>query len=36
MCDQAHFSRTFRRIVGTNPATWRRRFILGQASVQDV
>jgi AraC family transcriptional regulator len=26
MCDQAHFSRTFRRIVGTNPATWRRRF----------
>lgn len=28
MCDQPHFSRTFRRIVGTNPATWRRQFIL--------
>jgi AraC family transcriptional regulator len=26
MCDQAHFSRTFRRIVGTNPSVWRRRF----------
>jgi AraC family transcriptional regulator len=24
MCDQAHFSRTFRRVVGTNPTTWRR------------
>jgi AraC family transcriptional regulator len=26
MCDQAHFSRTFRRVVGTNPGIWRRRF----------
>jgi AraC family transcriptional regulator len=25
MCDQAHFSRTFRRIVGTNPMAWRRQ-----------
>jgi AraC family transcriptional regulator len=25
MCDQAHFSRTFRRVIGINPATWRRR-----------
>jgi AraC family transcriptional regulator len=27
MCDQAHFSRTFRRIVGTNPGAWRRQFL---------
>ena len=26
MCDQAHFSRVFRRIVGANPAAWRRQF----------
>jgi AraC family transcriptional regulator len=32
MCDQAHFSRTFRRIVGTNPMAWRRQFLLGPAS----
>jgi AraC family transcriptional regulator len=31
MCDQAHFSRTFRRIVGTNPMSWRRQFLLSPA-----
>ena len=28
MCDQAHFSHTFRRIVGTNPTVWRRQLRL--------
>ena len=32
MCDQAHFSRTFRRIVGINPRAWRRQFPLGPPS----
>ena len=27
MCDQAHFSRTFRRIVGANPSVCRRQFL---------
>ena len=26
LCDQAHFSRMFRRIVGLSPLTWRRQF----------
>lgn len=30
MCDQAHFSRTFRRIVGTNPMAWRRQLCRGR------
>jgi AraC-like DNA-binding protein len=25
MCDQPHFCRTFRRVVGTNPNAWRRQ-----------
>ena len=35
MCDQAHFSRTFRRIVGINPSAWRRQFLLDPASGKD-
>jgi AraC family transcriptional regulator len=31
MCDQAHLSRAFRRIVGTNPSAWRRQFLVGPA-----
>ena len=26
MCDQAHLTRVFRRIVGVNPGAWRRQF----------
>jgi AraC family transcriptional regulator len=26
MCDQSHFSRVFRKIVGVNPHAWRRQF----------
>ena len=26
MCDQAHFTRVFRKIVGTSPSRWRRLF----------
>jgi AraC family transcriptional regulator len=29
LCDQAHFSRMFRRIVGQSPRLWRRQFISG-------
>jgi AraC family transcriptional regulator len=35
MSDQAHFSRTFRRIVGTNPSVWRRQFLLDPTSGKD-
>jgi AraC family transcriptional regulator len=31
MADQAHLSRVFRRIVGTNPNAWRRQFLVGPA-----
>lgn len=29
MCDQAHLTRVFRRIVGVNPGVWRRQFAQG-------
>jgi len=35
MCDQAHFSRTFRRIVGINPMAWRRQLLARGASGED-
>src|SRR5258708_9453311 len=35
MCDQAHFSRTFRRIVGTNPTVWRRQLLLRPTFCED-
>ena len=31
MCDQAHFCRVFRRIVGINPNAWRRQFLVDPA-----
>ena len=36
MCDQAHLSRVFRRIVGINPNAWRRQFPVGPASDSSV
>ncbi len=29
MCDQAHFTRVFRRVVGSCPRAWRRQFMSG-------
>jgi hypothetical protein len=26
MCDQAHFTRVFRKVVGISPSVWRRQF----------
>jgi AraC-like DNA-binding protein len=34
MNDQAHFSRVFRRVVGTTPGLWRRQFQSGTAATQ--
>jgi AraC family transcriptional regulator len=31
MCDQPHFTRVFRRIVGTSPNAWRRQFLVSAA-----
>ena len=30
MCDQSHFTRVFRRVVGMSPRAWRREFSTGQ------
>ena len=29
MCDQAHLTRVFRRVVGESPTAWRRRHVVG-------
>jgi transcriptional regulator GlxA family with amidase domain len=34
MCDQAHFTRVFRRIVGINPGAWRRRSSTRDANIK--
>jgi AraC family transcriptional regulator len=36
MCDQAHLSRVFRRIVGINPNAWRRQFPAGSPPARSV
>jgi len=33
LCDQSHLCRCFRRIVGTSPAVWRRKFPVGGLEV---
>lgn len=32
LCDQAHFSRTFRRVVGQTPHHWRRQYMIAPTS----
>jgi len=34
MCDQAHFTRVFRRIVGINPGAWRRQSSARDANIK--
>jgi AraC family transcriptional regulator len=34
MCDQAHFTRVFRRIVGINPGAWRRESSTRDANIK--
>jgi len=36
MCDQAHFTRVFRRVVGISPSLWRRQFQSESMSTSDV
>jgi AraC family transcriptional regulator len=31
LCDQAHFTRMFRRVVGMSPGVWRRHFVVPKA-----
>lgn len=35
LCDQAHFSRMFRRVVGQSPRLWRTRFVSGLHAPRD-
>ena len=36
MCDQAHFTRVFRKIVGISPRLWRRQFQSKPTSAEDM
>jgi AraC family transcriptional regulator len=36
MCDQAHFTRVFRKIVGVSPNLWRRQFQFKPTSAEDM
>ena len=36
MCDQAHFTRVFRKVVGISPSLWRRRFQSTPMSADDI
>jgi AraC family transcriptional regulator len=36
MCDQAHFTRVFRKIVGISPSVWRRQFQSEPLGADDV
>ena len=36
MCDQAHFTRVFRKIVGISPNLWRRQFQFKHTGAEDV
>lgn len=36
MCDQAHFTRVFRRVSGMSPSLWRRQFVDGSSHSKGV